>query len=151
MDRRFDDVLSTSREIDKDGFMRIPIRVVGVGPLKYDDGEELVSDESINDDAFLKSIQGKPIIRDEHRWKSPTDMTGVIGNFSGTPEIKDGFVVCDALITDAQAIKDIQSGVLVETSAGYRTEVGDDKRQRDLKCNHLVLCGYGKARGGREM
>jgi len=151
MDRRFDDPLSNSREIDRDGFMRIPVRVIGVGPLKYDDGVEEVTLKNISDEEFLKSIQGKPIVRDDHQWKSPTDMSGVIGNFSGVPEIKDGFVVCEAIITDVKAIKDIQNGVLCETSAGYRTEVGDDRVQRDLRCNHLVICAAGKARGGREM
>ena len=151
MDRRFDSTLSTSRTIDADGFLHIPMRVIGIGDLTYDDGVETVTLESVRDEEFLKSIQGKPIIRDDHSWKSPADMTGVIGNFSGIPEIKDGFVVCDAIITDRQAIDDIQSGLLIETSAGYRTEAGSDKVQRDLRCNHLVICEKGRARGGREM
>lgn len=151
MDRRFDNPIMTSREIDRDGFLHLPVRVIGIGRLSYDEGEELVSLENIKDEEFLKSIQGKPIVRDEHQWKSPADMTGVIGNFSGTPEIKDGFVVCDAIITDKKAIDDIENGLLLETSAGYRTDVGNDAIQRNLRCNHLVICEKGRARGGREM
>lgn len=51
------------------------------------------------------------------------------------------------VVTDAEAIKDIESGELVELSCGYDCDVVDEAnpQQRNIRGNHVALCERGRA------
>lgn len=104
----------------------------------------------------VASFQGKPVV-DEHpatdvgpdNWKELS--VGIALNVR-TSTIKEGgeeiaVLVCDMLITDAQAIKDIRAGKR-EVSAGYdadyeETEPGQ-ALQTDIIGNHIALVEKGR-------
>lgn len=51
------------------------------------------------------------------------------------------------VVTDSEAIKDIENGELVELSCGYDCDVIDEAnpQQRNIRGNHVALCQHGRA------
>jgi hypothetical protein len=110
----------------------------------------------------LASLEGKPVITDAHEWQeasgSPDAAKLRVGSIAGKPTKDGDGVVCDFLVTHPRAIADIQSGKLIEVSAGYdstleqpKDPVDYDAIQRDLRFNHVLLLPEGRGRCGPEV
>lgn len=162
----------TAREYTPEGFLRVPGRVAKAGTQQYLrrelglDGdpnsvvtvyrppEEVFRDESLStyhlaDITYLHPAK----LVDADTFKSTS--AGVV---DGAGRRDGDFVVCDLVIKDANAIKQIESGV-AELSAGYTAEyiqesgvtadgVPYDYVQRDIKINHVAIVPT--ARAGRQ-
>lgn len=162
----------THREYTDEGFLRVPGRVAKTGTQQYLrrelglDGdpnavvtvyrppEEVFSAGSLAtyNAADITVYHPKQLVNS----KTFKDTTSGVVASKGR---QDGdFVVCDLLIKDADAIKQVESG-LAELSAGYTAEYVEEKGvtadgveydfvQRDIRINHVALVPT--ARAGRQ-
>lgn len=64
------------------------------------------------------------------------------GTFNNQP-----VMIADLIITDAETIKDIESGVRTDLSCGYDCDIteGDKPEQINIRGNHVALCEQGRA------
>lgn len=163
---------TSQREYTDEGFLRVPGRVAKTGTQQYLrkelglDGnpneivtvyrppEEVFSADSLAtyNAADITVLHPKKLV-DSTTFKDTT--AGVVASQGR----QDGdFVVCDLIVKDAQAIKQIESG-LVELSAGYTAEyhhepgvtadgVEYEYVQRDIRINHIAIVPT--ARAGRQ-
>ncbi|HBG77262.1 MAG TPA: hypothetical protein DDW84_00220 [Phycisphaerales bacterium] len=167
-------------KIDADGFLRIHVKPLKAGVFDYsvDELPDEVKDQFAGKDKIrqyipadeftaeaLKSLEGKPVVRNAHEWQTPDKREVVdaetVGNVAGSPDVKDGFVECDFIITDPEAIEAIKNKDLVEVSAGYvstmEVSAGEfegkpyDAIQRNLSFNHVLLLPEGKGRCGYDV
>lgn len=162
----------THREYTDEGFLKVPGRVAKTGTQQYLrkelglDGnpneivtvyrppEEVFSADSLAtyNAADITVLHPKKLV-DSTTFKDTT--AGVVASQGR----QDGdFVVCDLIVKDANAIKQIESG-LVELSAGYTAEyhhepgvtadgVEYEYVQRDIRINHIAIVPT--ARAGRQ-
>lgn len=163
--------------IDEDGAMRITMCILKEGvfeylpeevPEQYGFNGYTVVREYIGTDAFtpeaLHTLEGKSIVVDEHEWRTPENAFKdglTVGAVAGMPTVFDGAVYCDAVVTDEDTIAKVQSGELVEVSAGYIGELiveagtfGDqpyDAKQINLHFNHILLLPSGAGRCGPDV
>ena len=109
---------------------------------------------------FLKSLEGKPLITYKHDWQDvkTIDKDAIMGATAGEATIDGDAVVIDAIITDADTIKAVQAGELVEVSAGYNSnvdfsngETDHDAVQVPINANHFVLLPKGEGRCGHSV
>jgi hypothetical protein len=176
--------------VDDDGFLRVTARILapGVYPYALDDvPEEMRSNfagknrvmerippEEISDPAALASFEGKPVCtvpqgaEEPHDWRNPKNVLKdgrTVGNVAGAPYADETGMLCDLLIMDPQAIKDVMAGNVIEVNAAYDSEIEAssadspdtgatganraDAVQRALRGNHVLLLPEGKGRCGR--
>lgn len=180
MKRTFNAKIANWR-IDDDGILRITANVMKEGVFDYgpDDVPEdsplrklEVVREFIPAIEFtaeaLKSLEGKPLIIDAHEWRTAENTLEdglTVGNVAGTPlvkdEFKDKYICADFLIYAPEAIEKIQSGELIEVSAGYDCELVEESgdfagaefaaRQENLRFNHVLLLPAGQGRLGADV
>lgn len=160
------------------GGVRVPGAVVRAGVLVYQtpDGatiRELVPPEEVSNADSLRTLRDAPVTVGH----PPPDGTGsqrvtpesyrqlAVGHVSGEPRVdeEDGVphAVADLVVLDADAIRRVDSGELVELSPGYvcmidptpGTYHGEryDRIQRQRQYNHVALLPEGGARGGESV
>lgn len=163
---------ATHREYTEEGFLRVPGRVAKTGTQQYlrrelgldGDPNAVVTvfrpPEEVFKDSSLATYNAADIT--VHHPKSLVDSStfkDATKGVSSSNGRQDGdYVVCDLIVKDAEAIKQVESG-LVELSAGYTAEyhhepgvtadgVAYEYVQRDIKINHIALVPA--ARAGRQ-
>lgn len=122
-----------------------------------DKGEEEIEinrdEKEVFDPATLASFENKPLtIEHPNEDVNPENHHDYAVGF--TRDIKRGktdqgedVMLGTIVVTDAEAIKDIESGELVELSCGYDCDVVDEAnpQQRNIRGNHVALCERGRA------
>ncbi len=143
-----------------------------VGLQTYTDGMggshiEYRSPEEVFARASLDSLQGMAVtVRHPsggqvtpENWRELAGQGEVVGNTGETVEQDGDHTKGSIWLQDAEAIRQVQSGELVELSVGYTAGVDEtpgttpdgqryDARQYDIRGNHIALLGGGEARGG---
>ena len=125
-----------------------------------DDESEIEIDRpeaEVFSDKTLASFENKPIT-DEH----PDEDVNVnnykehaIGFVRDIRRAKDGdqdVMIGNLVITDKDAIEEIESGERTELSCGYDCEIADDNGQyiqKNIRGNHVALCEHGRAGNAR--
>lgn len=159
--------------IDEDGFLRITMCVLRSGVFNYakKDMPKEITDLKPDlevwrlkvqpdfSESFLKSLEGKSVITFKHDWQDVETISkeDIMGSSAGVATVEDGAIILDAVIHDADTIKLIQEGKLVEISAGYNSgvEISDtddcDAVQIPLNGNHFVLLPKGEGRCGHSV
>lgn len=172
--------------IDDDGYLRVTICVLKEGVYDYgceetpqaadlpplrglDTIREYIPEDELCNEAAIKSLEGKDIVVGNHEWQTPEnyDVANIAGAVAGTPYVKDGELLCDAIIKCPDTIKNITSDRTpaderyVEVSAGYDGELiaesgtynGEqyDARQTNFCFNHILLLPCGKGRCGTDV
>ena len=102
--------------------------------------------------ATLASFEDKPITV-EHPDESVTPENYSTLAVGHTRNVRKGkfnnqdVMIADLIITDADAIKDIESGVRTDLSCGYDCDItdGDKPEQINIRGNHVALCEQGRA------
>lgn len=166
-----------AHEIDDNGFLRVPLRVLAVGIMTYTreelgdgippelQGEQairlLVSPDALSDPRSIRSLEGMPLTAGSHNWQDPTSNATQVGNIAGTPRIDGPYLVADGLITDKDAAQAVINRKLPEISAAYDMDIiwepgeyGGELyhgRQSRLRYNHTTLLPGGKGRGGSDV
>ena len=121
-----------------------------------DKGEEEIEinrdEKEVFNPATLASFENKPLtIEHPNEDVNPENHHDYAVGF--TRDIKRGRIdgndvmLGTIVVTDAEAIKDIESGELVELSCGYDCDVVDEAnpQQRNIRGNHVALCERGRA------
>ena len=121
-----------------------------------DKGEEEIEinrdEKEVFNPVTLASFENKPLtIEHPNEDVNPENHHDYAVGF--TRDIKRGRVdgndvmLGTIVVTDAEAIKDIESGELVELSCGYDCDVVDEAnpQQRNIRGNHVALCERGRA------
>ena len=121
-----------------------------------DKGEEEIEinrdEKEVFNPVTLASFENKPLtIEHPNEDVNPENHHDYAVGF--TRDIKRGQVdgndvmLGTIVVTDAEAIKDIESGELVELSCGYDCDVIDEAnpQQRNIRGNHVALCERGRA------
>lgn len=159
--------------IDDDGIMRITMCILKEGVYDYNSdevppeaglaGKEVIKQyipaSEFSKDLALQSIEGKPIVVDEHEWRNAENTLKdelTVGNVAGSALVQGTDFIVDALVYDKETQEKVKSGELVEVSAGYDgdLEVGAgeyngepfDATQTNFRFNHVLLLpkGYGR-------
>lgn len=102
--------------------------------------------------ATLASFEDKPITV-EHPDQSVTPENYSALAVGHTRNVRKGkfnnqdVMIADLIITDANAINDIESGVRTDLSCGYDCDItdGDKPQQINIRGNHVALCEQGRA------
>lgn len=102
--------------------------------------------------ATLASFEDKPITV-EHPDQSVTPENYKDLAVGHTRNVRKGkfnnqdVMIADLIITDAETIKDIESGVRTDLSCGYDCDItdGDKPEQINIRGNHVALCEQGRA------
>jgi hypothetical protein len=162
----------THREYTDEGFLKVPGRVAKTGTQQYlrkelgldGNPNEIVTvyrppEEVFNADSLATYNAADITILHPKKLVDSTTFKDTTAGVVSSQGRQDGdFVVCDLIVKDAQAIKQIESG-LVELSAGYTAEyvhapgvtadgVEYEYLQRDIRINHVALVPT--ARAGRQ-
>ena len=158
------------------GFIRCRARVLKEGVMNYGreelselpDGFDapvvrvLVTRESMGTGESLRSLETAQATAWDHRWITPENAaTASVGSVVGTPRIDGPYLECDMVITDPQAIADIEAGKLPEISSAYEAgivfEQGEfdgqpyDAKQVGLTFNHNAIIPQGAGRAGTDV
>lgn len=159
-----------------DGFLRCPARILREGVMPYHKSELEGVPESIPGDVVsmyvgidtmssaqsLRTLEGMPVVVGDHCWITPANAAaGRHGNVAGAPRIEGAYIVVDLLITDPEAMADIEAGKYPEISAAYHAdaqfEPGSfdgqpyDARQLGLRYNHIAVIAQGTGRAGTDV
>jgi hypothetical protein len=114
------------------------------------------SEDEVFHPKTIASFEGKPVtINHPEEFVNPENWSelakGVIQNVRrGKGEYSDS-MICDVLITDAEAIALVESGEMREVSCGYEADYEQDDeepgkgRQTKIVGNHLALVDQGRA------
>lgn len=102
--------------------------------------------------ATLASFEDKPITV-EHPDQSVTPENYSALAVGHTRNVRKGkfnnqdVMIADLIITDADAINDIEAGVRTDLSCGYDCDItdGDKPQQINIRGNHVALCEQGRA------
>lgn len=166
-----------SHEIDDNGFLRVPLRILSVGIMTYTREELgagippelfsekvinlLVSPEALSDPRSIRSLEGMPLTAGQHDWQGPHSNASQIGNIAGTPRVDGPYLVADGLVTDKTAAQAVINRQLPEISAAYDMDIlwepGEYEgehyhgRQSRLRYNHTTLLPSGKGRAGSDV
>lgn len=165
------------RFIDDNGFLHVFLRFMRTGTLDYSPGTfpdgvppdavsvdgkvtVLIEPGDLKEPDSLASLAGMPGLR-KHEWATPEGELDIIGSVAGTPGFDGEFVECEAVITDAETIRRLQDGELIEVSAAYHHDVlwepGEHEgkpyagKQKNIRYNHFVLLPEGEGRAGRDV
>jgi len=158
--------LGPKQSITPEGFLLCEdVPLARTGEMAYAEGEldDLKGDASgviyvtrdekaVFDPIYIASLNGKPAVNDHpdqdvnpENWRELA--IGVVMNVHRGTGVQADLLLGDLLITDAQAIEDIQSGKR-EVSAGYTAdydEIAPGKaRQYNLIGNHVALVESGR-------
>jgi hypothetical protein len=167
--------------IDVDGMLRVTACVLKEGVFAYQvsdlppeiaakfegktEIQEYIPASEFTKEA-LATLEGKPVITNDHEWQTPgkeeQDKASDVGSIAGSPQVKDLGIICDFVITDADAIEKIKNKEYVELSSAYTSlmEVKEgefegkhyDVVQHNLKFNHVLLVpSSAKGRCGQEV
>ncbi|MGU9992781.1 DUF2213 domain-containing protein [Bordetella avium] len=157
--------LGEKQELTNEGFLLCrDVPIARIGELLYADGEVPVeatpdglikinrSPEEVFRPETIASFEGKPVTLDHpddfvtpETWRQLA--VGTVQNVRQGQGIENDYLFADLLITDAQAIEDIRSG-LREVSCGYdadyeQVEPGRGE-QRNIIGNHVALVERGR-------
>lgn len=133
---------------------------IGVFPYRNADGSitrELRHPDDVFDELSLESLKMKPIAN-EHP-ENIIDMSNIkdfqVGTLGSETRIDAYHVAVPIIITDKQTIEDVEQGRKRGLSAGYNLYLEDqagnylgtqyDKRQRNIRYNHVALVDRGRA------
>lgn len=171
------DLKPGAHELDDNGFLRVPLRILSVGVMSYTREELgravpaeltaeanillLVSPEALSDPRAIRSLEGMPLTAGEHDWQDASSSTTQIGNIAGTPRVDGPYLVADGLITAKNAAQAVINRQLPEISAAYDMDIvwepgeyGGERyhgRQTRLRYNHTTLLADGRGRAGRDV
>ncbi len=125
--------------VDDDGFLRVTMCILREGVFTYSEKEiddahgdpnkkvsVYIPLTQFSDPAAMATLEGKPLVRDSHDWREAATAAKdkkTIGAMAGIATIRDGGLYIDGTIFDLQTSTDIQSGKLVDVSAGYTSAV----------------------------
>ena len=162
-------------EITSAGALRCRARVLAVGVMEYSDeelgdladgsgsGGMLVALDSLSDARSLRSLEGAPVVIDQHTWIEDAQAQGpaTVGYVAGAPVVEPPYLLADLVITDRSAIDKIKARQVSEVSSGYDAdgvpETGDYDgqpyvgRQTQIRYNHVALLPAGGGRGGHDV
>lgn len=164
MDIRTVHSVGKTRQLTPEGYLlcrdvavaRTGHMLYGAGEVPLDDDGGLITVNREADELFkpetLASFEGKAVTNNHpddwvnpQNWKQLAVGTGF--NFRRGEGVEDHLLLADLLVTDAQAIKDIQHGK-VEISLGYDadyTQAGKGKGfQTNILGNHIALVDKGR-------
>lgn len=174
-----DRLAQRQRWYDDNGFLHISLRFMRTGTLKYAPTPETfvngVPPDAIGPDGYvtvmvepadlgepesLSSLAGMDGLR-VHDWANPEKPRDDVGSVAGIPAFDGEYVVGEAVIKDAETIRRLEDGELVEVSAAYVHEIdwtpGEHKgtpyagKQRRIRYNHFTLLPAGEGRAGSEV
>lgn len=155
-------------EVLPSGDLRVPARVARVGVLRYADAQgntwgELVPESTLFDPASMATLRGVAAT-DLHPAKPVTPATrkGLqVGHVGDLVERDGDFLAAPVYVTDADAIRLVQSGQRRDVSCGYECELDEtpgihngepyDRVQRSRVYNHLGLGPAGWGRAGTDV
>ena len=168
-------------EKTEDGFLRCKSRVLAERILPYSVSElsDLPSDfqddivrmyvplDSLHSSESLRSLEGCPIVTDDHFWMDPDSYkVHTKGSSAGSARTDGPYVEIDLLVTDKDGIEYIENmysetGSYPEISAGYRAdtifEAGSfdgqpyDAKQTKIRYNHIAVIPKGHGRAGQDI
>lgn len=104
----------------------------------------------------LASFENKPLTIEHpeedvnpHNYK--TYAVGFIRDIKRGTDNGEPVMLGTLVVTDENAIKDIEDGKLPELSCGYDCDIADDDnpQQRNIRGNHVALCEHGRAGNAR--
>lgn len=157
--------LGEKQELTNEGFLLCrDVPIARIGELLYADGEVPVeatpdglikinrSPEEVFRPKTIASFEGKPVTLDHpddfvtpETWRQLA--VGTVQNVRQGQGIENDYLFADLLITDAQAIEDIRSG-LREVSCGYEADYEQVEpgrgEQRNIIGNHVALVERGR-------
>ena len=122
----------------------------------------LVTKESMGTGEALRSLETAQATAWDHQWITPDNVAAAsVGSTVGTPRIEGPYLECDMVITEPNAIADIEAGKLPEISSAYEAgvifEAGEfdgqpfDARQTGLLFNHNAIIPQGAGRAGTDV
>lgn len=164
-------------EKTEDGFLRVKARVLAervmpYSPLDFTCGlpDELANEPVINmlvdrtsmtTGDSLRTLESAQVTAPAHVWVTPDNDHDSKGNAVGSPRLDGPYLEIDLLVTDPDAIQDIEAGRIGEISAGYHAdtifEPGEfdgtpfHARQVALRFNHIAVIPYGTGRAGSDV
>jgi len=150
-----------------EGYLRVPVRIAKPGVMTYvEDGRtvrELVTEDALSDPAWLSSMEGKPMtLHHPAERLGPKNVSQhQVGTVLPPVHYEGGYVLGDAMITDAEALQAVEAGT-IEVSPAYTVAEMDETpgidpvhgpydrvQRRRTGGNHLALTDT--ARGGRDI
>ena len=162
-------------EMTSAGALRCRARVLAVGVMDYSDDElgymadgtgsggMLVALDSLAESRSLRSLEGVPVVIDQHTWIEDAQAQAgiIVGYVAGAPVVEEPYLLADLIITDRVAIDKIKTRQVSEVSSGYDAdgvpEPGEYDgqryvgRQTQIRYNHVALLPAGGGRGGHDV
>ena len=162
-------------EMTSAGALRCRARVLAVGVMDYSDDElgymadgtgsggMLVALDSLAESRSLRSLEGVPVVIDQHTWIEDAQAQAgiIVGYVAGAPVVEEPYLLADLIITDRVAIDKIKTRQVSEVSSGYDAdgvpEPGEYDGQRyvgkqtQIRYNHVALLPAGGGRGGHDV
>lgn len=162
-------------EITSAGALRCRARVLAVGVMEYGDtelgdmadgsgsGGMLVALDSLSEPRSLRSLEGVPVVIDQHSWIDDAQAQGplTVGYVAGAPVVESPYLLADLVITDRAAIDKIKTRQVAEVSTGYEADSVPEQgeydgqpyvgRQTQIRYNHVALLPAGAGRGGHDV
>ena len=162
-------------EMTNAGALRCRARVLAVGVMDYSDAElgymadgtgsggMLVALDSLAESRSLRSLEGVPVVIDQHTWIEDAQAQAgiIVGYVIGAPVVEEPYLLADLIITDRVAIDKIKARQVSEVSSGYDAdgvpEPGEYDgqryvgRQTQIRYNHVALLPAGGGRGGHDV
>jgi hypothetical protein len=157
--------IGKTREMTPEGYLLCrDVALARTGTLLYGDGEIPVEPDNTglivvtrgDDDLFrpetMASAEGKPVTNDHpDDWVKPENWKqlscGIGQNIRRGEGLEDNLLIGDLLITDKQAIEDVNNGK-VEISLGYDTDYLQLEKgkatQSNIVINHIALVEKGR-------
>jgi len=160
--KRFDRGQITEVKRTPQGFLRVPITATRTGVFKYRklDGS-IVRELRHPDDVFhvdaMESLKAAPITLEHPKeMVTPKNIRQYQKGYALDDVKRDGsFVNVTGIISDHEAITDVESGDRREVSCGYYADVIDeegeyegekyDSRQTNIQYNHIAVVKKGRA------
>lgn len=151
---------------DVRGFLIVGARPARAGILEYKraDGSvtrELRRDADVFDPASLATFDGAPVTIGHQGDVTPANVRTLEVGICGTARRDGKYVSAVLSIRDAEAIRRIESGELIELSAGYSVDLDQtpgvfegqryDAVQRRITINHVSLLKRGEGRSGGDV
>lgn len=140
--------------------LRVPAAITKPGIFDYGRVRDFRPEEEVFDEESMASLAECPItIYHEGTEIDPANWEEhAVGHVSASGIHRDGdFLVASLVISDADIIKRIKAGELVEISAGYKCKMErvDNEEyefvQRKIRYNHVTLLPRGQGRAGRDV
>ena len=147
-------------EKTEQGYLKVPAKIARVGELEYTaqelgmKGDEIIKVYRDKDELFkdevLDSFEGMPITvehPDGMLVDSATWEDSAVGHIQNVRAEGD-FIVCDAYIQSADAIKEIEETGNIELSCGYDADLEFDSSgkvwQNNIRGNHVAIVPNGR-------